>query len=141
MVWTTRWMNDQEAPSLQYYALGAKNELMPTGQAIRAWGQIVQPVLVSTEGSDVATEVFASRSENGKEMTVWLLNRGSTNREIQLRVDGPLYTIARRCRFSGASDMERSPKWEALPDGHLDRNVYSDPALPPLSLTILSLHR
>jgi len=69
-------MHDNEALFSPFYALGARNQLMPTGEAIHAWGAYIKPVLLKTDGNEANVEAFAARSEDGGAMTVWLLNRG-----------------------------------------------------------------
>lgn len=138
MVWTTRWMDDADAPKSQYYALGSRNELMPTGQALRIWGAFVEPLLVAVEGSNMTTEGFAARSKNGRSMTVWLMNRGKTPQDVRLSVEGAEYLVAQRRQFSGSSENDGSPRWEILSDTALSDGVYAD-SLAPLSVTILTL--
>ncbi len=138
MVWTTRWMSDQVGTS-PFYALDPANEPTPTGQALRAWGAFVRTNLLETEGSGRDLDVFAARSDNGEEMTVWLLNRGSSSQDVDLRIDNLAYRSARIDRFSGSGAADTAPKW-SRPAENLParlRNV----TLSPYSITILSLRQ
>jgi hypothetical protein len=133
MVWTTRWMNDQEAKSSVFYALGSHNEILPTGQALRAWGAFVEPNLLETDGTDATAEAYAARTDDRRAMRVWLLNRAREPRAFNLKIEGTTYRTARIDQFSGGGSTDASPKWEKV-----DR---LGSLLPPLSITVVSLQR
>ena len=41
MLWTTRWMSDEDAANSIWYGLDPKNNIMPSGRAVAIWGQFV----------------------------------------------------------------------------------------------------
>lgn len=139
MVWTTRWMEQEPASSTQFYALGRRNELMPTGEAVKAWGKFVLPEMVECEGSDATTEVFGARTKDGRNMTVWLLNRANVKREIRLNVEGLKNTVLHAYRFAGESPDDPAPTWQMLPDAKMQGTMVDEHELPPLSLTVLTI--
>ncbi|MDR3690049.1 MAG: hypothetical protein P4L46_11765 [Fimbriimonas sp.] len=135
MVWTTRWMDDDKASSSPFYALGPRNDLHPTGRALALWGQFAEPVMLATTDDDV----YASRSKDGKRMTVWLANRELVSRDVNVRIDGTTsYMSAAVHVFWGKSDGDLNPHWDSKPDTHLHENRWSG-TLPPLSVTVLTL--
>lgn len=134
MVWTTRWMNDTEAHSTETYALGPRNELTPTGEALKAWARYAQPCLLQVDGGDSTTEAFAAKSSDGKHLTLWLLNRGNRPREVRVPVRG--YRIALAIRFKGASPTDTSPSWDTV---SMHPNSEPSGTLPSFCLTILLL--
>lgn len=135
MVWTTRWMNDEEAPTSECYALDAHNRLTSTGQALAMWGRYTQSELIGTEGEDA----FAARSADGSRMTVWILNRESSPRTVHVTVrDGRSYSLARPHRFSGRSATDTAPTEAVLPELELRHNSWSE-EVPPLSVTAFTL--
>ena len=135
MIWTTRWMTDTEAPSSEFYALDAKNRLIPTGQALKMWGRYTQAELIGTEGEDA----FAARSADGRLMTVWILNRETSPCTVHVTLDGDQpYTLVRPHRFAGVSQGDRRPVETALPAIELRHNSWSE-EVPPLSVTAYTL--
>ena len=141
MVWTTRWMDDAEASSSPFYGLNAKNELMTTAQAIRAWGHYVLPDLLGVDGSDNATEAFASRSDSGDSLTVWLVNRSRSLRDVNLSIEGEKYQIHSTEAFSGDSDKDLHPKWVQINNLRMNETGQIRGPLAPLSISILVLRR
>jgi hypothetical protein len=128
-------MNDRAAAGSPFYALGPKNELMPIGRALSLWGGFAEKEMVAVDGADA----FATRSEDGTRMTVWILNRTFSWRDVSLRIEGGNSFAQGRChRFWGQSDRDRNPRWEQLPDIRLRKNIYKD-SVPPLSVTVLTL--
>jgi len=74
LLWTTRWMDDEEATADQFYALGRANELLPSGLAVALWGRHLRRDLVAVDGGTPNLTAHASADE-GK-VTLWLVNRG-----------------------------------------------------------------
>lgn len=138
MVWTTRWMVDSDAPTTEYYALGQSNQLMPTGQALKAWGKFARADMVATVCNDTSVDAFASRSADGRSMVVWLLNRGTEARGVRLNIDGPAYGAIAEDRFSGVATTDRNPRWESVPAPIPRNNAFTDLPLPGLSISILT---
>lgn len=138
MVWTTRWMDDREAPDSEFFALGPHNDLTPSGQAIRAWGGFVKPVLVRAESGDPSVDIFAARAMDARAMTVWVLNRHEASCSIQLRIDGLSFRSVHAVRYAGSSPEDRTPVWVQLPEARLSGHAPLDDNLPPLSITVFS---
>lgn len=143
MVWTSRWMDDSEAERSQWYALGPANELLPTGRAIALWGQFVQADRIAITGSTDAVTGYASRSEDGSALSVWVLNR-SLKSSGTVRVVPPpaaAYRKAEVWRLTGTGPDDVHPHWgqtDVLPvkDGSVTLS-----SCPGTSVTVLSFSR
>jgi alpha-N-arabinofuranosidase len=135
MVWTTRWMNDDEAPSSPFYALGSSNQLMPTGRAIALWGQNAESAMIETEGDDT----FAASSDDARRISVWILNRETAPRTVHIVVDGGKAYLRALCRqFGGTAAADRRPSWNSRPGVEIKRNSWMQ-EVPPLSVTVFTL--
>ena len=141
MVWTSRWMNDAEARDSQWYALGPDNELLPTGRAIALWGQFAEKDMIAVDGAAGPITAYASRSEDGKRLTVWVLNRGTDRADdVQVRVRSPrVYRRAGLHRLSGTGPDDSGPRWEAVGGVAVSGNVVHGLSCPGVSVTVLTL--
>ena len=139
MVWTTRWMNDGEAKSSQWYALGPDNEVLPTGRAIALWGQFAQSEMLAVSGSAQGVSGYATRSPDGRALTVWVLNRGRAPvSDISVSVHSPLsYGRALVSRLSGTGPDDPNPRWEPLQTRTLSGNTVAALSCPGVSVTVL----
>lgn len=141
MVWTSRWMNDAEATSSQWYALGPGNEILPTGRAVALWGQFVQADRVAVTGSTDAVTGYASRSEDGKALSVWVLNRG-LRPAASVRVVLPASAAFRRAavwRLAGTGPDDADPHWGRAGELPVLGGAVTLSACPGTSVTVLSL--
>jgi hypothetical protein len=130
-------MRDAEAHNSETYTLDPHNGLTPAGEALKSWARYALPLLLSVEGGDSSIDAFASKSADGKRLTVWLLNRAYTPREIRMPHAG--FNVSRAFRFSGVSPADIAPKWTELPRATFRSLSGSGELVPPLSLTILLL--
>ena len=141
MVWTSRWMNDAEAKGSQWYALGPDNEILPTGRAIALWGQFIQADTVAVEGASGPVSAYASRSADGRRVTVWVLNRGHAP------VDGVNVVVRSPARFrraefyqlTGAGPDDADPHWGPVGTAAISANTVGLPSCPGISVTVISL--
>lgn len=141
MVWTTRWMNDGEAKTSQWYALGPDNEILPTGRAIALWGQFVQKDRIAVTGGNSRISGYASRSEDGRIMTVWVMNRGLASAD-DVRVVLPsarLYHQTEAYQLSGTGPDDRNPHWEPVKMGKMAGHAVTGLSCPGVSITVLVL--
>lgn len=147
MVWTTRWVNDDEAPRNLFYALDARNALLPTGQAIALWGRFVQSTMVrATVGTGVAAAslvAYASRSRDNRTTTIWIINRARVPvANVRIAVASPIaYSRAAVHRFSGSGSDDPSPKLRKLPNVATSKNTVENLVCPAASVTVLTLTR
>ncbi len=142
MVWTTRWMKDTEAKASQWYALGAKNELMATGYALALWGKFVQADLVAVSGGSPTLTAYASRSADGRALRVWVLNRAlepANAVQLQIRSAVPYASRATVHRLSGTGPDDAAPRWETPGSLRVTANAVAPFSCPPVSVTVLSL--
>ena len=139
MVWTTRWMNDGEAKGSQWYALGPDNETLPTGRAVALWGQFAQSEMLAVSGGGGAVSGYATRSPDGRTLTVWVLNRGRTPvSDISVAVHTPLsYGSALVSQLSGTGPDDPDPRWGPLRTRVLSGNTVSGLFCPGVSVTVL----
>lgn len=141
MVWTTRWMDDAEAKDSQWYALGPDNEILPTGRAIALWGQFAQKEMIAVDGASGPISAYASRSSDGRAMTVWVLNRGDAPvSDVEVRIKSPVsYHEATLHRLSGTGPDDPNPLWENIGSVPVSGNAVSPLTCPGVSVTVLSL--
>lgn len=76
LLWNTRWMDDDEAPTDQFYALDARNRLLPAGLAVALWGRHLHANLLTVDGSQGDLRAYASATADSGAWSVWLVNRG-----------------------------------------------------------------
>jgi len=141
MLWTTRWMKDDEAPDSQWYALDSKNRLTAAGHAVAIWGRFARERMVAVSGQPAALSAFATRGADGRALNVIVINKGyepvAIGRVI-LRPPGN-FTRAAVFRLSGSGPDDRAPKWEELPALRVKGGAVAGLTLPGVSATVLSL--
>ena len=141
MVWTTRWMDDGEAKSSQWYALGPDNETLPTGRAIALWGQFVQSEMLAVTGGGGAISGYASRSTDGRTLTVWVLNRGlAPVDDVRVALHSPVsYGRATVYQLSGTGPDDSNPHWGPLRTRTVQGGAVSGLSCPGVSVMVLVL--
>ena len=141
MVWTTRWMNDGEAKSSQWYALGPDNETLPTGRAVALWGRFVQSEMLAVTGGDGAVSGYATRSPDGRTLTVWVLNRSLfPASDIRVVLHSPVsYRRAAVSQLSGTGPDDPAPHWGQIGTHAVQGNTVSGLSCPGVSVTVLAL--
>lgn len=142
MVWTTRWMNDEEAQESQWYALGSTNQTLPTGYAVALWGQFIQKKLVSVGGKTEVVSAYAGCSEGGQHMSVWILNKGYQSADkVCINIKSlEQYHHATVFRLSGIGPNDPSPTWAEIETGAISSNQVDNLVCPGLSVTVVSLN-
>ncbi|MEI7731748.1 MAG: hypothetical protein WCO56_19405 [Verrucomicrobiota bacterium] len=131
------YFDDASIPS-QMDILNDNNSLTPTGEGFSMWTRHVRDNLLRTTGS-ADVNVYATSDHDG--VTVWLLNKPRHSSDVHLdihemTVAGP----AKAWRFTGASSEDLMPRTTQLPDVAINGSAASL-ILPPLSITVLSIHR
>jgi hypothetical protein len=126
-VWNTRWF---DSPSRLEDVLDDRNALLPTGQALALWGQHLKSHLLALQSE--AGPVYASYEPSTRALTVFLINKHTAARSIDLDVTS--YPAERRivCTvFSGHEPGDEHPTLTSTPIRALPTT------LPPLSITVL----
>ena len=141
MVWTSRWIKDEEAERSQWYALGPQNEILPTGRAIALWGQFVQDKMIAVDGGNDQVSAFASRSTDGKAMTVWILNRGyQAANDVRVAIKSPIaYRQAVTYQLFGTGPDDAHPQWLQMGTRPVSGSTLSNLSCPGVSVTVISL--
>ena len=142
MVWTSRWVNDGEAKGSQWYAFGPANELLPTGRAIALWGQFLQSDLIAVSGGIGAISAYASRSPDGRRVSVWILNRGYqpiNDVHVAIHARQTQYQQAAAYRLSGTGPDDPAPTWGRVGTLAVTGNAVAPLSCPALSVTVLTL--
>ncbi len=133
--WVTRWIhNDEPSRPLKVYdALDPRNQLTPLGEALGIWGRHLQPQLVEAQGTD-SILAYASLSDSGDRLVVFLLNRERTEQTARLDITnfhaaGGVWT---QSYFAASPEAER---------GQWSKRIHLSPAptqlrLPPLSISV-----
>ena len=142
MLWTTRWMNDDEAVKSQWYALGPSNEILPIGRAVALWGQFLKDKLIGVDGGTDAISAHASRTGDGRQLSIWVVNRGYERTDgVKIAVRSPVrFRRAEVHQFSGTGPADSSPRWQPLSPAKVAGNRLTAPPCPGVSITVLSLH-
>ncbi|MCX5685278.1 MAG: hypothetical protein NT049_16590, partial [Planctomycetota bacterium] len=141
MLWTTRWMNDADATTSQWYGLGPANEIKPAGRAVAMWGQFVREKLIAVDGGTPLVGAYASRSADGRQLTVWVVNRGLGHTgEVKVAVRSPAtFRTATLYRFSGQGPDDTNPQWKTLDPETVTDNAFSVRWCPAVSVTVITL--
>ncbi|BCM92617.1 intracellular exo-alpha-(1-_5)-L-arabinofuranosidase [Abditibacteriota bacterium] len=141
MVWTTRWVNDAEASQSQWYGLGPRNEIMPTGRAVALWGQFAQEKMVAVEGGVGQFRAYATRSTDNSTVTVWIVNRGhEAVSDLKVTIDSPKsYHRAEIWRLSGTGPDDTEPKWKQEKVGTLTDKLVEGLVCPGVSVSVVVL--
>lgn len=141
MVWTTRWVKDDEAAHSQWYALGPHNELLPTGRAVALW-KFAQPKMLEVTGSSGSIAAYASCNEDKSALTIWIVNRDlKAAPNIALAINAPVaYRTAETWRFTGDGPDDSAPTWQQIESVAIDNNR-ANVVCPAVSVTVLSLRR
>lgn len=145
MVWTTRWMKDEEARESQWYALGDDNLPLPTGWALGLWGAHLNDRMVAVDGGDGLVTAWASASStatvHGHKLTAWIMNKGLepvTGIRVALRQPGAFRSVSVD-RYAGDGPDDATPRWTPV----LDAPPLADGAVtgltcPGVSVTVLT---
>lgn len=139
LLWNTRWMDDGEAPTDQFYALDARNRLLPSGMAVALWGRHLHADLVAVDGAAGHLRAYASASADGSAWTAWLVNRGtSAVVGVRLRL-GALAagTVEARC-FHGTAPDDADPHLGPSAPVPAGDGIVGPVECPPLSITVIT---
>jgi len=135
MVWNTRWINNGERPEL-WDTIDPNNEITAIGRPIAIWGKHALDLMVTAEGSG-PVRAYATKSADGKKLTVFLINRGMVPAEAGVEIAG--FTSAgpaTRWVFHGSGPDDLKPAWERSGEVALEGGpARSD--LPGVSVTVL----
>ncbi len=143
MVWTTRWANDEEAPHNQFYALGAQNQILPTGRAVALWS-FARAKMIAVDGGTGLVSAYASCSADRSSLSVWIVNRGyNAVTGVKLGLKSPLNYGKVTCQqLSGTGSDDENPVWKQVtPTSEVESNVLQNIQLPGVSVTVFSFSR
>lgn len=137
MVWNTRWVQDDEARASMFYALDSANELTCTGQALKMWGGHVRPLLIETSCSSPTIATFSAASADGRELSLWAVNRSSSPQTAALKESGgQTFEAIGWTRLAGISPDDTAAQIKS--GGRLTGQSFT---LPPTSITCFTLKR
>ncbi len=135
MAWNTRWVNDLEARESMFYSLDPKNQLTFTGAALKMWGANVKPILIEAACASPKLAVFAASSVNGKELSLWAVNRSSSPQRATVQEKEN-----RKLEITGWTRLAGTSLKDTLPRTTAGRRIQGlSVTLPPYSITCLSL--
>ncbi len=141
MVWTTRWMKDEDATTSQWYALAGDNLPLPTGRALGLWGAHLHDRLVAVEGGSPLVAGFASASSDGRRLTVWIVNKGLepvAGVRVGLRRKAAFRSVS-VSRYAGDGPDDAAPRLSSVLDAPpLTDGVIAGLACPGVSITVLA---
>ncbi len=141
MIWTTRWVKDEEASKSQWYALSANNEVLSTGQAAALW-RGVEDKMVAVTGGTGNVSAYASCAADQKTIRVWIVNRGYESVEnLQVALKSAVaYRKATVRQLSGTGPDDTQPKWQDKGEVAVTGNTLSVLSCPGVSVTVIALH-
>ncbi len=143
MLWTTRYLKEEQGSKSLFWGLGTKNEITPSGRAVAIWGNFVQDTMVSVTSDVTTIKVFASKSSKTNDLNVFIINKSpeSVAKPFNLKIDSPVnYTHNQVYRFSGKDPNDLDPKWGEVVKATIKNNRVSGVSLPGVSITIISLN-
>ncbi len=126
MLWNTRWMQDDE--DSQIYALGAMNEIHPSGRALQMWSAFAESDLVVAKSDSSMINAFAAKSADGARWTVWISNRGLSDLKAEIVVPRNA-RVKSIHRLVGASPTDIAPVFECASE--------FDGRIPALSISAI----
>lgn len=140
--WNTRWFSseigdDQKSTDL----LSKNNHLLPTAEALAAWGRVLDERMIKTTGTD-RVRIYAAGDVDHTRMRLLLIHRGREAQAVKIKIDhapaGATKGIYRILTGSGPADL--APTWRD--DAEVPILAGSiELALPPVSMTVLSIDR
>jgi len=137
-LWNTRWVSHPaDTPSL-WDAVDDLNQLQPTGRALAIWSQFLRETMVAAS-EPKRMRTFASCSEDRKKLSVFLINKDDSQRDVTVAITGgPESGSARRWVWQGEGPGDFEPTWSgpkaaAVQDGAVKISLPSD------SLTVLEV--
>ncbi len=138
MLWTTRWVDDAEAPDNQFYALDAANRLLPSGWAVALWGQALHAQLLTVDGDAGPLRAHASAAADGSAWTVWLVNRGlQPAAGVRVLLGGLIAGSVSATTFHGTDPEDAKPVVEKARPLAIDAGALGPLELPALSITVI----
>ena len=136
MFWTTRWMEDMN-PVRRCYALGSRNEIMPVGRPVAIWGQFLKSQMVAVNSPE-GLRTFATFDPAVKELTVFMINKGTVRRQLNLSIPPALgYSAAARYEFRGTDETDMNPVWQKTDPLKVREGGLTQVDLPAISITVL----
>jgi hypothetical protein len=133
--WNT--INVYEDDNSVFNALYRDNSLTSVGKALWIWGNYLEDGMLLTTGSSRVT-CFATRSA-GKKMNVFLLNRDTVERHVQLEIlnEETIESRGWKWIFTGTSLTDQYPTWTESGVVRLKTGKLHD-FLDPFSINVYS---
>ncbi len=145
MIWTTRWIKDEEAARTQWYALGPRNEILPTGRAGMLWSFAHKYLcaIESVGGNSAQLSCYSSCSQDRGALTIWIINRGLepvniSSLAIRSQV---LYRNSTLRRLSGTGPDDENATWKPEAAPVVKANALSGLACPGVSVSVIELQK
>jgi hypothetical protein len=133
MVWNTRWL--KESGNEIWDALDEKNELLPTGQALRIWtDSCLERLCFAGESASVRLYTCCG----GSRVNLMFLNKGRDEATADVSFAQRIGGTARSHLWAGDSPDDGSPRFDEAQSVEINDGVIGL-RLPPVSLTIIAL--
>lgn len=142
MLWTTRWMHDEESLKKLWYGLGPANEILSSGRAVAILGNYVRDSMVMCQSNSRMVSGYASKSSESNDLSIFVINKGrepiSKDVQFAIRSDNK-YNLVDVYRLEGKGPDDVAPNWGRTELGRLEDNEIKDIHLPGVSITVIVL--
>ncbi|MEM6821085.1 MAG: hypothetical protein AAF558_03930 [Verrucomicrobiota bacterium] len=143
MLWTTRWMSDDEADDSLWYALGPQNELKASGMAVSLFGNFMKEQIVLHSNKTRDIRIYASKSRGDAEIALFVINkRTQPVRNLKIQIDHTFdYQMDSTYVFAGKNADDTRPTLEPLDPVTIQSNRIETISLPGPSVTVFNLSK
>ena len=132
--WTTQWSNPPWTSATddrsEFNSVRQDGSLAANGLAIAAWGDNLQDEFVGASSSAPQVRAWATRTRDGRQLNVFLLNKDFAAYPLQLSGLTTNRPPRERFELTGRGIYDQRPTWHAA-------SVDGPIVLPPTSVTLL----
>ncbi len=115
--WNTRWIDNDSIPNEVWDALDKNGNFNATGYGLMVWGNYLGDKMVKTTSS-VHVRSFASIKPSGKKLFVYLVNKNSAAKTIQLNIPNRrIKSVVQAGELFGKNAADLHPVWRKFKAG------------------------
>ena len=138
-LWNTRWSGSDTAPVPRVIdTFDGENNLQATGSALAIWGQFLKEKMVAASNTSMVRS-YASYSPTSHSVTVFLINKDTRPRDVNVRIDNLSTSLAvNRWVLKGSGPDDVRPLFSSHGSLPAAANLIST-TLDPTSVTVLDV--